>query len=62
MELNSRVIRKIQFTDLAISIYPIFPLHVCTKFITDLYHKKPLGFSKNLALNERPSTKAFLNL
>ena len=36
-----------------------YPLHVCTKFITDLYHKKPLGSSKNLALDKRPSTKAF---
>ena len=36
-----------------------YPLHVCTKFIADLYHKQPLGSSKNLALNERSSTKDF---
>ena len=59
MKLNGRVIRKIQLTDLAISLYPIFPLHICTKFIADLYHKKPLGSSKNLALDERSSTNTF---
>ena len=31
MKLNGKVIRKI--------LYPIFPLHVCTKFITDLYRR-----------------------
>ena len=62
MELNGRVIRKIQLTDLGNSLYTFFPLHVCTKFIADLYHEKPLGSSKNLALDERSSTKAFLNL
>ena len=37
MELNGRVIRKIQLTDLGNSLYTFFPLHVCTKFIADLY-------------------------
>ena len=53
MGLNGRVIRKIHFTQFFRYIYVPNLLQTCT------IHKKPLGFSKNLALDERPFTKAF---
>ena len=67
MELNGRVIRKIQLTDLENSLYTFFPLHVCTKFIADLYRRAlrllekssprraPIykGFSKNVGQRQK---------
>ena len=74
MELNGRVIRKIQLTDLGNSLYTFFPLHVCTKFIADLYRwalrllektsprRAPVykGFSKNVGLDEANQTKRII--
>ena len=74
MELNSRVIRKIQLTDLGNSLYTFFPLHVCTKFIADLYRRAlrllekssprraPVykGFSKFVGLDEANQTKRII--
>ena len=74
MELNGREIRKIQLTDLGNSLYTFFPLHVCTKFITDLYRRAlrllekssprraPVykGFSKNVGLDEANQTKRII--
>ena len=68
------MIGKIQLTDFKNSLYPIFSLHVCTKFITDLYRRAlrllekssprraPVykGFSKNLALDEANQTKRMI--
>ena len=54
MELNGREIRKILFTQFFRYMYVPNLLQTCTAERWD--------FSKNLALDERPSTKAFQNL